>query len=143
MATLSPACVSTSGRPILELVPKWDECQFGVSGMKPGSGTGCPVLKLGNQFQNWVNGKITSSPVPGLGLPVPALGAPFWHGADLGTRLFQFWNWTTSARTGKVSKWGPTYIFLFQLKKYLYLILRHTLKRMKLFFVFYQYHFRH
>jgi hypothetical protein len=62
-------------------------------GMKPGSGTGHPVLKLGTQFRNWVYSKITSSPVLALGHPVPALGASFCYGANLGTWVFQCWNW--------------------------------------------------
>ena len=56
-----------------------------------------------------MNGKITPSPVPALDHPVPELGAPNWHGADFGTLTFQFQNWTTSAGTGLVQKWGLTY----------------------------------
>ena len=79
-------------------------CQFGFSGMKPGSGTGHPNSKMVAQFQNCMNGKITSSPVLALDRPVPALGVPFWHSADLGTWVFQFRNWMTSSGTGMVPK---------------------------------------
>ena len=100
MATLSLVRVPTLGHPVLELgSAEMGWCQFGFSGMKPGSGTGHPVSMVA-QFRNCVNGEITSSPVPALDRPVPALGAPFWHGADLGMWVFQFRNWTTSAGTG-------------------------------------------
>jgi hypothetical protein len=50
----------------------------------------------------------------GTGHPVPELDAPNWHGADLGMWVFQFQNWTTSAGTGTVPKWGPTYTLLIE-----------------------------
>ncbi len=68
------------------------------------------VLELGAQSQNLVNGKIKSRPVPALVHPVPALHAPNWHGADLGTWVFQFRNWMPSPQIGTVPKWGWTYI---------------------------------
>ena len=83
----------------------------------PSSGTGCPVLKLGDQFKNWVNGEITSSPVPALDHPVLELGAPNWHSADLGVLVFQFWNGIASAGTGltmispfiQFQNWSPSF----------------------------------
>ena len=106
MATLPLVHVPTSGRPVLELVLKWDECRFGVSGMKPGSGTGRPVSKLG-EWQNHLkpsSGTGPSSSSTGCpilawcqfgywGVPVPELDDQCrnWKGAEMGSNIYQVW----------------------------------------------------
>ena len=94
MVTLSLLRVPTWRCTILALVTKWDRCRFGVSCVRPSSGTGHQVPELGTQCQNWAYCKVTSSPVPEMGRPVPEMGTPNWYSANLRTWWSQCWNWS-------------------------------------------------
>jgi hypothetical protein len=95
--------VPTSRCPVLALVPKWDECQFGISGMKPGSGTRRPVSKLG-EWQNHV------TPSSCTGPSSSSTACPKLAWCWFGYWVFQFRNWMPSSQIGTVPKWGWTYI---------------------------------
>ena len=87
---------------------------------------GLPIPELDAQCWNWArwdlsftqfwNDSGTWSPV--VKLLTDSVWSPNWHqdrkklSADLGTWVFQFRNWMSSAGTGTVPKWGPTYTSL-------------------------------